>query len=662
MSNYRFEKLAADTIRVISAEAIQKAKSGHPGMPMGCADFAFSLFYKYMKHNPKNANWLGRDRFVLSAGHGSMLLYSLLHLFEYGLPMEELKQFRQWGSLTPGHPEYGHTNGVEITTGPLGSGFASGVGMAMASKSFAARTGLDKTNLIDNKIYIISGDGCMMEGCTSEAASFAGHQKLDNIICFYDDNHITIEGSTGLAFSEEVSKRFEAYEWRVLKCENANDSAQIDAVLAEAQVSDGRPTLIIGTTQIGFGAPNKQGKASAHGEPLGEEELAALKENLGLSAEEFVVDNEIRENIAIRIEELAAMEEKWNADFEQFKSSNPESAELIQTMLDKKVPEDILEQLIEVAPVDKPVASRASGGAILQKASELVPALYGGSADLAPSTKTDIKESSSFAPSNRAGLNFHFGVRELAMGLFGNGMALFEGGIPYTSTFFVFSDYMKPALRLAAIQKLHEIYVFTHDSFFVGEDGPTHEPIEQIVMLRSIPGLTVIRPGDAYEVAHAWASALKADRPVALLLTRQNLEPLTEFAANIDLSKGAYVLSEDSDYDTIVMATGSELNTALSAVELLRAEGKRIRLVSMPSQELFLEQDEAYQESVLPSSCTQRVSVEAATTFGWQRFVGKRGLAIGIDHFGGSAPYSKLAEEYGFTPEKVAERIKQYLN
>ena len=662
MSDYKFEKLAADTIRVLSAEGIQKAKSGHPGMPMGCADFAFSLFYKYLKHNPRNSQWIGRDRFILSAGHGSMLLYSLLHLFEYGLPMEELKQFRQWGSLTPGHPEVGHTNGVEVTTGPLGSGFASGVGMAVAAKSIAARTGLDKTDLLDSKIYIISGDGCMMEGCTSEAASFAGHQKLDNLICFYDDNSITIEGSTDLAFSEEVSKRFEAYEWRVLQCADANDSEQIDAVLEEAQQSDGRPTLIVGKTQIGFGAPNKQGTASAHGEPLGEEEIVALKKNLDLSAEEFYVDEEIRKKIADRIEELAVAEEKWNADFEKFKSENSASAALLSDMLEKKVPEDILEKLIEAAPVEKAVASRASGGTILQKASELVPALYGGSADLSPSTKTDIKESSSFAPSNRAGLNFHFGVRELAMGLFGNGMALYGGGIPYTSTFFVFSDYMKPALRLAAIQQLHEIYVFTHDSFFVGEDGPTHEPIEQIVMLRTIPGLTVIRPGDAYEVAHAWAAALKADGPVALLLTRQNLEPLAEdLAANIDLTKGAYVVCEDEDFEVIVIATGSELNTALSAVEILREEGKKVRLVSMPTQEYFLKQDEAYQESVLPSSCTKRVSLEAATTFGWERFVGNRGLAIGIDHFGGSAPYSKLAEEYGFTPEKVADKIKQYL-
>lgn len=658
MSDYKLEKLAADTIRVLSAEAIQKAKSGHPGMPLGCADFAFTLFYKYMKHNPRNTQWIGRDRFVLSAGHGSMLLYSLLHLFEYGLPIEELKNFRQWGSLTPGHPEFGHTNGVEITTGPLGSGFASGVGMAVASKSFAARTGLDKTGLIDNKIYIISGDGCMMEGCTSEAASFAGHQKLDNIICFYDDNSITIEGSTALAFSEEVSARFKAYNWRVLKCENANDLAQVDAVLQEAQKSDGRPTLIVGKTKIGFGAPNKEGQASAHGEPLGDEEVAAMKEKLGFPEASFQVSDELRQALSARVEELAAEEESWNKEFEAFKNANPDKAKLIDNMLNKEVPENILEELLAVAPIEKAVASRASGGAILQKASELVPSLLGGAADLAPSTKTDIKASDSFMPENRSGLNLHFGVRELAMGLFGNGMALFGANIPYTSTFFVFSDYMKPAIRLACIQNLHAIYVYTHDSFFVGEDGPTHEPVEQIVMLRSIPGLTVIRPGDAYEVAHAWAAALKADGPVAMLLTRQNLEPLSaDLAKNIDLARGAYVLSEDEGFDMIMIATGSELNTALDAADILRKQGRKIRIVSMPSQELFLKQDEKYQESVLPDGCLDRVSIEAATTFGWKRFVGRRGMSIGIDTFGASAPYSKLAEEYGFTPEKIAAKI-----
>ena len=662
MSDYKFEKMAANTIRVLSAEAIQKANSGHPGMPLGCADFAFSLFYKHMKHNPKNPKWLGRDRFVLSAGHGSMLIYSLLHLFEYGLSMDELKNFRQWGSLTPGHPEFGHTDGVEITTGPLGSGFSSAVGMAMASKSFAARTGLDSTGLVDNKIYIISGDGCMMEGSTAESASLAGHQKLDNIICFYDDNSITIEGSTSLAFSEDVKGRFEAYGWRVLTCSDANDPALIDATLEEAKKSDGRPTLIIGKTKIGFGAPNKQGKSAAHGEPLGADEIAALKENLELSPEEFYVDNEVREKLAERVGALAKEEAEWNSKYNAFLQDNPEKAELISAIMDKKIPEDILEQLLEAAPIDKPIATRASGGVIMQKASELVPAFYGGSADLAPSTKTDIKGEPGFSPENRAGRNFHFGVRELGMGMAANGMALFGGCIPYTSTFFVFSDYMKPAIRLAALQGLQQVYVFTHDSFFVGEDGPTHEPIEQIVMLRTIPGLTVIRPAEANEAAHAWAAALKADGPVALLMTRQNLTPFSpEIASKIDLEKGAYVISEDSDFDTIVIATGSEVNTALEAVEKLRAEGGKFRVVSMPSQELFLKQSKEYRDSIIPKECKQRISIEAATTFGWERFTGDEGLNIGIDHFGASAPAGKLADEFGFTPEKVANTIREYL-
>ncbi|MCK5844352.1 MAG: transketolase [Victivallales bacterium] len=660
MSGKKFEKIAADVVRVLSAEAIQKAKSGHPGMPLGCADFAMSLFYKHMKHAPANPDWLGRDRFILSAGHGSMLLYSLLHLFDYGLPMEELKEFRQWGSLTPGHPEYGHTTGVEITTGPLGSGFASAVGMAMSAKYLAAATGADASGLLDNKFYIISGDGCMMEGSTSEAASLAGHQKLDNLVCFYDDNSITIEGSTSLAFSENVAKRFEAYNWRVLHCYDANDPEKVDAVLTEAKESDGRPTIIIGKTQIGFGAPNKQGKASAHGEPLGDDELIALKKNLGLDDMSFSVPEEVSAGISARVAELNAEAEEWRKLFDAFLADNPEVEEKLSAMLSKKVPENILEELLAAAPTDKAVASRASGGAMLQKAAELVPALYGGAADLSPSTKTDIKNAEGFSEENRSGRNFHFGVRELAMGLCGNGMALYGSCIPYTSTFFVFSDYMKPAIRLAAIQNLHEIYVFTHDSFYVGEDGPTHEPIEQIAMLRSIPGLTVIRPGEANEVAHAWATALYLDGPVVLLFTRQNLEPLADdMSARIAMEKGAYVISEDDDFEMIIIATGSELNTALGAAKILRGEGEKIRVVSMPSQELFINHNDEYRESVLPSTCLKRVSVEAGSTFGWCRFVGLKGLAIGIDHFGASAPYAKLAEEYGFTPDQVVAKIEE---
>ena len=656
MYDRKLAEKAASAIRVLSAEAIQKAKSGHPGMPLGCADYAITLWSKYLRHNPANPEWFGRDRFILSAGHGSMLIYSLLHLFNYGLDMEELKNFRQWGSLTPGHPEYGHTRGVDITTGPLGSGFASGVGMAIAKRRFAAATGLDKSGFFDPKVFVISGDGCMMEGCTSEAASLAGHLKLDELVVFYDDNNISIEGNTAIAFTEDVAKRFEAYNWRVLRIANANDIAQCDAALAEAVKSDGRPTIIIGKTQIGFGAPNKQGKASAHGEPLGDEELAALKANLNWKEEPFTVPADVREYCNARVAELEIAAAEWEDKYQAFRKANAERAKVIDSFLEQTVPANIAEELLKAVPLDKPVASRASSGAALQRAAQLVPALFGGSADLAPSNKSDVKGGGDFNADNPLGRNLHFGVRELAMGLAGNGMALSGFAIPYTATFFVFSDYLKPAIRLAAIQHLHEIYIFTHDSFYVGEDGPTHEPIEQIAMLRTIPGVTVIRPAEAHEVAQAWATALQADGPVALLLTRQDLRPYSEeIAKKVDVSKGAFVVSDDENFDVIVIATGSEVNLALDAAELLRKEDIRVRVVSMPSQELFLEQDVDYQNSVLPpDSDAAIVSVEAGTTYGWHSFAD---VAIGLDHFGASAPYKKLAVEFGFTPEAIAEEI-----
>ncbi len=661
MSEEKMMKLAADTIRLLSADAIQKAKSGHPGMPMGCADFAFDLWFKHMKHNPKNAKWLGRDRFVLSAGHGSMLLYSLLHLFGYGLTMEDLKEFRQWGSRTPGHPEFGHTNGVEVTTGPLGTGFASGVGMAVAAKYTAAVCGLEGTGLLDGKIYVICGDGCMMEGISHEAASFAGNQKLDNLVVFYDSNQISIEGDTDGTFTEDVGKRFEAYGWRVITCGNANDYAQVDAALSAAVVSDGRPTLLIGKTTIGFGAPGKAGKASSHGEPLGEEELAAAKQALGFPAESFYVPAEVRSMIEKRTAELEQEAALWDAKFQKFVEANPEKAALLSRMLNKEAPADLLQQLLAVIPTDKPAATRASSGAVLQKVAELMPALYGGSADLAPSTKTEIKGGEWFSPSNRTGRNFHFGVRELAMGFIANGMALYGAAVAYSSTFFVFSDFMKPAIRLAALQKLPVIYVFTHDSFFVGEDGPTHEPIEQLTMLRTIPDMTVIRPAEAVECAHAWAYAATANAPVALILTRQNLRPYTpEIAAKVDVAKGAYVVSDDDAFEFLLIGTGSELNLALDTAEELRKNGRKVRVVSMPSQELFLKQDKSYRDSVLSPCCRKRVSIEAGSTFGWERFIGDEGLAIGLDHFGASAPYKVLSEKFGFTVPAVIEKMKEH--
>ncbi len=653
----------ADTIRMLSADAIQKARSGHPGMPLGCADFAAVLWSRYLRFNPHNPEWMGRDRFVLSAGHGSMLLYSLLHLYEFGLTIDDLKSFRQWNSLTPGHPERGVTDGVDVTTGPLGSGFASAVGMAIANRNFKARTGLDESDLMNRKTFVISGDGCMMEGCTSEAASLAGTLALDELVVFYDDNSISIEGSTDLAFSEDVGARFKAYHWRVLKIENANDIAQCDATLAEALVSDGRPTLIIGKTRIGYGAPTKEGKASSHGEPLGVEEVEALRTRLGMPSTPFTVPEEVQQFCQKRVQELEQQAADWEKRFEAFLEADPERCKLIYSFLGCTVPDNLQSELLKVADTSKPLASRAVSGAVLQRVASLVPALFGGAADLAPSTKSNVKDGGDFSKENPAGRNLHFGVRELAMGLAANGMALNGTAIPYVSTFFVFSDYLKPAIRLAALQHLHVIYIFTHDSFYVGEDGPTHEPIEQMAMLRSIPGVTVIRPAEAHETAQAWAEALKADGPVVLLLTRQELEPFApELASKVEVGRGAYVVSpsDGEETDVTLIATGSEVNLALKVAEILRKNVIGTQVVSMPSQELFLQQDSKYQESVLPSECLCFVSIEAGSTYGWHRFVGREGLTIGIDHFGASAPYKVLAQEFGFTPEGVIERIREH--
>ena len=593
-----------------------------------------------------------------------MLIYSLLHLFEYGLTIDDLKQFRQWGSLTPGHPEYRHTRGVEVTTGPLGSGFATAVGMGMAAKQFEASNGLEDSGLLrDQKIYVISGDGCMMEGTTHEAASLAGHLKLDNLVCFYDSNKITIEGSTSLAFTEDVALRYKAYGWRVVTIEDANDIEQLERGIAEAIKSDGRATFVVCKTEIGFGSPGKQGKNSAHGEPLGEEELALTKKNLGFPETPFFVNEEVKRACAVRVKELENEAAQWDSRFNSFLERNSDKAENISKVLNKSIPDNLLEELLKAAPLDKPAASRASSGAILQKVAELVPSLMGGSADLAPSTKTWINSESAFTPEERSGRNFHFGVRELGMSLVVNGMALYGTSIPFGSTFAVFSDYMKPAIRLASLQKLNLIHVLTHDSIFVGEDGPTHQPIEQLTMLRSIPGMTVIRPAEATEVAHAWNVAVRKEGPVALMMTRQDLRPLSEeLAGKVDVAKGAYILSDDSNADVIIVATGSEVNLSLDAAELLRNQGIKVRVVSMPSRELFLEQSKEYQESVIPSANDNIVSVELGSTYGWQKFTGKKGLNIGLDHFGDSAPFKKLSEEYGFVAEKLSEKIKKHFN
>lgn len=653
-------KKAINTVRLLSADGVQKANSGHPGMPMGSADYAFTLWSKFLRFDPQRPDWIGRDRFVLSAGHGSMLLYSLLHLFGYDVTIEDLKQFRQLGSKTPGHPEYGHTPGVEVTTGPLASGLASAVGMAIGLKQLVARIGAPKELFKNQKVYVVSGDGCIMEGTSHEACSLAGHLKLDNLILFYDSNKITIEGSTSLAMSEDVGARFEAYGWNVLKI-NGQCPRQIEAAVTLAQSCKDKPTIIIGETTIGFGSPHLAGTAKSHGAPLGEDELKATKAALGFDPEQsFVVPEDVRGFLSDRIAEKKADAAEWDAQFDAWKSSSPDGAALLEAILRKEIPADLEARLLAAVP-EKDVATRASSGAMIQVVAKAVPAVVGGSADLAPSNNTYMKEMGDFTAEDRAGRNFHFGVRELGMGLVCNGLAL-TYAIPFSATFMVFSDYMKPAIRLAAIQKLHQVYVFTHDSYAVGEDGATHEPIEQLAMFRSLPGVTLLRPAESHEVALAWAYAVRADHPVILSLTRQALPNLpAEVVARMDVAKGAYVASSDEDFEAILIGSGSELAACVKAAEALRAQGRKLRVVSMPSWDLFEAQGAEYKESVLPKACRKRVAVEAACTMGWSKYVGDEGMVIGLDHFGESAPYKALADKYGFTPEKVTAAVAEYL-
>lgn len=653
-------KKAINTVRLLSADGVQKANSGHPGMPMGSADYAFTLWSKFLRFDPQRPDWIGRDRFVLSAGHGSMLLYSLLHLFGYDVTIEDLKQFRQLGSKTPGHPEYGHTPGVEVTTGPLASGLASAVGMAIGLKQLVARIGAPKELFKNQKVYVVSGDGCIMEGTSHEACSLAGHLKLDNLILFYDSNKITIEGSTSLAMSEDVGARFEAYGWNVLKI-NGQCPRQIEAAVTLAQSCKDKPTIIIGETTIGFGSPHLAGTAKSHGAPLGEDELKATKAALGFDPEQsFVVPEDVRGFLSDRIAEKKADAAEWDAQFDAWKSSSPDGAALLEAILKKEIPADLEARLLAAVP-EKDVATRASSGAMIQVVAKAVPAVVGGSADLAPSNNTYMKEMGDFTAEDRSGRNFHFGVRELGMGLVCNGLAL-TYAIPFSATFMVFSDYMKPAIRLAAIQKLHQVYVFTHDSYAVGEDGATHEPIEQLAMFRSLPGVTLLRPAESHEVALAWAYAVRADHPVILSLTRQALPNLpAEVVARMDVAKGAYVVSSDEDFEAILIGSGSELAACVKAAEALRAQGRKLRVVSMPSWDLFEAQGAEYKESVLPKACRKRVAVEAACTMGWSKYVGDEGMVIGLDHFGESAPYKALADKYGFTPEKVTAAVAEYL-
>ena len=655
-------RLCADAIRFLAVDAVEKANSGHPGLPMGAADCAFALWGNFLSFNPADPRWPNRDRFVLSAGHGSMLLYSLLHLFGFDLPLEELKNFRQWGSKTPGHPEFGHTVGVEVTTGPLGQGFANGVGMAIASKMAAERFNTAEFSPINHTVYALVGDGDLQEGISYEATALAGHLGLGNLVYIYDDNGITIEGKTNLAWSEDVGGRFTACGWHVQRIDG-HDYGQITAAIAAAKAEKDRPSLIMAKTHIAFGSPKCQDSSGAHGSPLGKDEIAATRANLGWSYAPFEVPAEVVATCLTRVEELKVRYAAWQRGFATWHAANPEKAKLWDAMWNKPLPANLTEELIATV-AGKDGATRALSGAVLQKAAALVPGLAGGSADLAPSNNSAIKESSSVQPGAFGGRNLHFGIREHAMGAVMNGMALYGCFIPYGATFLVFSDYCRPAVRLSALMNQQAVYLFTHDSFFVGEDGPTHQPIEHVASLRMIPGLQVIRPADGLETAMAWQAALqRQDGPTALILTRQKLPVIAR--ANgfspADILKGGYVVSTPAGTpDVVIMASGSEVHVAVEASAILAGQGITARIVSVPCLEQFMDQPDAYRNDVLLSG-VPRVAFEAGRGESWGRLIGCDGLFIGIEHFGASAPDKVLAEKFGFTAPQVAERIAAFL-
>ncbi|MFA4884997.1 MAG: transketolase [Desulfotomaculaceae bacterium] len=662
------ELLCVNTLRMLAVDMVEKAKSGHPGMPMGAAPMAFILWTKFLRHNPLNPSWPNRDRFVLSAGHGSALLYALLHLNGYDLSLEDLKEFRQWGSKTPGHPEYGHTPGVEVTTGPLGQGIANAVGMAIAERFLASYFNRPGFDVVDHYTYAIAGDGDLMEGVSHEAASLAGHLKLGKLICLYDDNRICIEGSTDLVYTEDRAGRFEAYRWHVQQVSDGNDTESLAAAIQAAQAVKDKPSIIMVRTHIGCGSPNKQDSAAAHGEPLGLEEVKRTKEKLGWPQEpDFFIPGQVQSYFSNIVAQNIKHEKEWQSLFSAFAAAYPELAGQYRQWISGKLP-DGWDQDIPAFPADqKGVASRAASGTVLNAIAARLPNLIGGSADLAPSTKTIIKGAGDFSPADYSGRNMHFGVREHGMGSILNGMALAPGLIPYGATFLVFSEYMRPAMRMAAMMKLKVIYVFTHDSIGLGEDGPTHQPVEQLAALRAIPGLTVIRPADANETAVAWRCALgQICGPTALILSRQNLPTLDrrQFSSADGLVHGAYILNETENKkpDLILIASGSEVYTALQAAEKIKENGILASVVSMPSWELFEEQPEEYRRRVLPPEITARVAIEAGSTLGWHRYIGDQGEIIGIDHFGASAPAGVLFEKFGFTAENLAAKALRVLD
>lgn len=650
---------AVNAIRVLSADGVQKANSGHPGLPLGAAAISYELWANQMKHNPKNPGWINRDRFILSAGHGSMLLYSLLHLFGYGLTIEDLKNFRQLDSLTPGHPEYGHTVGVEATTGPLGAGMGMAVGMAMAEAHLAAKFNEDGFPVIDHYTFVLGGDGCMMEGISSETFSLAGTLKLGKLIVLYDSNNITIEGSTDVAFTEDVIKRMQAFGFQTIEVENGNDLSAISKAISEAKAEKNRPSFIKINTEIGFGCPLKQGKAAAHGEPLGKDNIIAMKENLGWeSLEDFYVPADVYEHYNKLTNRLEEKEYEWNVLFDEYKSRFPEKKELWNKYFGKPNYDEIdLDKFWEWD--DKPQATRNISGSIINRLKDIFPNLIGGSADLSPSNKTVMDKEDYFGSENYSGRNIHFGVRELSMTAETNGIILHGGLKAYCATFFVFSDYTKPMARLSSLMRIPTIFVFTHDSIGVGEDGPTHEPIEQLAMLRSMPNFYAFRPADARETIAAWYTAIKSENtPTGIILTRQNL-PQLEGSGRAAL-KGGYVLSDSKKEvpDMILMASGSEVELALKAKEELLKDEIDARVVSMPCMDLFEEQSKEYKESVLPNAVRKRVAIEALSGFGWERYTGLDGAVVAMKGFGASAPQNLLFKKFGFTVENVVKVAK----
>jgi len=653
------DQICVNTIRTLSMDAVQAANSGHPGMPMGMADVAYVLWTNFLKHNPKNPRWFDRDRFILSAGHGSMLLYSLLHLTGYELSIDEIKNFRQLGSITPGHPEFGMTPGVETTTGPLGQGFGTGVGMAMAERFMASTFNKHDSTLIDHFTYAIVSDGDLMEGISHESASMAGHLKLHKLIYLYDSNKISIDGSTDLAFTDDTKKRFEAYGWDVQQIDG-HDHEEIEEAIENAQKTD-TPSLIECKTTIGFGSPNKEGTAASHGSPLGDDEIKLTKERLDWPySEPFFITEDVKHQMRKAVEKGEKSEEIWKERLEDFEKKYPADGVLFKSFVSRDLPKDWSEVIPEFEADEKGIASRNASGKILEQMSDHIFNMVGGSADLTGSTKTDMAGKGIFQADNYKGRNLHYGVREHGMAAAVNGLALHGGIIPFGATFLVFSDYNKPSIRIAALSHIPSIFVFTHDSIGLGEDGPTHQPIEHLAALRATPNVSVFRPADANETARCWKAAIqKASGPSVMVLTRQNLPTMDRsvYAPASQTEKGAYVLKEagSGSPDLILMATGSEVELSVKAADILEEKGVATRVVSMPCIDLFEEQDDDYKESVLPSDVNARISVEASSTFGWHKYTGCNGIAMGIDRFGISAPYEQVYEELGLTVEKVVE-------